>query len=88
MTGPHKDERLFYSFLAYNSSAVKLQTVYDDDILYCDPNDVEVTADKIDRLLNDKELGATLIKARDRRPKNFGFRKSAKSQIDIIEGLN
>ena len=88
MTGPHKSKRLFDFLLAYRSSVVKLRSICDDDVLCYNPNDVEVAADKIDRLLNDKELEAKLIEAQNKQAENYSFRKSAKSHLDIIEGLN
>lgn len=69
------------------SNAASLPEVCADSVLYCNPYCVEDIGDKIQILLNDKNLQKTLKQKGFENIKRFSWEQSAKNIIKIIEGL-
>ncbi|QCT95346.1 glycosyltransferase family 4 protein [Caminibacter mediatlanticus TB-2] len=69
------------------SNVASLPEVCGDSALYCNPYDVNDIKEKIEVLLNNKQLREELIQKGFENIKRFSWEKSAKKIIDVIEGL-
>ncbi|MHB8232051.1 MAG: glycosyltransferase family 4 protein [bacterium] len=59
--------------------------VYGDSVLYCDPDDSNDIANKIDMILNDKYLAKSIIQKAFINTQNYSCEKSAIQLVDILK---
>ena len=69
------------------SNAASLPEVCGDSVVYFDPNDIEDMRNKIQTVLNDKNLQNELRIKGLENIKRFGWERSAKQIIEIMESL-
>jgi glycosyltransferase involved in cell wall biosynthesis len=67
------------------SNAASLPEVCGDAALYCDPHSPEDIADKIFKLINNKELRDSLSEKGLKRSKQFTWEKCAEETMEVIE---
>lgn len=77
-------EAMAYGCPIVVSNRASIPEVCGDAAVYCDPYDTKDIAEKINLLLRDKSLAASMREKGEKQLKKFSWRKSAQQLLDII----
>ena len=78
-------EAMKYDCPVITSDISSLPEAAGDAAVYVDPKDVDDIAEKIRKVLEDKELRTSMIKKGHEQLKKFSWEKSARETLEILE---